>query len=690
MKRGKGLLSMVLCVGIILGSIGSYTIVSNANGAEDSAYDNNIQMSINNENKTFITEGKDNEIKISIMNDFHFFSKSLYSDCDEFNYDCKAEKKLLLESEAILNKAFEKIKEEKPDVILVGGDMSKDGEKVNHEYVASKLKLLKEELAQEGVNTQIYVTNGNHDINGNARDYSSGKTVHIPSVTPTEYKEIYKDFGYGEGSEFYTTEENVGGGLSYAVDMNNGYTLIVVDTCKYTPDQITLGNSKAQTGGMISDDLLNWVVTKAKEAYDEGNIPLVLQHHSIIEHYTNQRTLGKNFVLDDFEKINKAYADAGIKIVFSGHTHANDIAMEESEDGKKVYDVVTSSLTGYPLSTRNVYVATEENKLYFDTEVDFLKEIDYIDESTGKKIENLEQYVLDKCMGDDAIRVMCSEYTVELALKKIRQQGGIKGKLAKILKTSESEVVDELVRIAKEKLPKDEKNAITFSAAKMNFSLFYNEKLNAIYLKQNTGNDVSKLAVELYIPMDELKDFVEKLCSDIDNNVINDTKAVNNVVQKAVDKLMSYKFYKCKTPADYYRYIYHFHKTGYNDGIEDIEDEYLKPLLSGTKSMKKLIKDGIYKSTKKEAVKLLSKNKLDVGSIIKAGNNNITTKAVVKLAVSSFDDMGDIWTKIGKRVILSKPVINYANEFGLEVVAGIAIDENIKEDNDLSCVISLN
>ena len=56
----------------------------------------------------------------------------------------------------VIKKAFEQIKEEKPDIILVGGDMTKDSEKINHEYVACKLNELKEELANELVDVIHY------------------------------------------------------------------------------------------------------------------------------------------------------------------------------------------------------------------------------------------------------------------------------------------------------------------------------------------------------------------------------------------------------------------------------------------------------------------------------------------------------------------------------------------------------
>ena len=82
---------------------------------------------------------------------------------------------------------------ERPQLLLVPGDLTKDGEKASHMYVAKRLA----EIEAAGV--QVLVVPGNHDMeNPLAYGYHGNKAEHVPSVSEKEFREIYKDFGYAE------------------------------------------------------------------------------------------------------------------------------------------------------------------------------------------------------------------------------------------------------------------------------------------------------------------------------------------------------------------------------------------------------------------------------------------------------------------------------------------------------------
>jgi len=69
------------------------------------------------------------------------------------------DRKLLLESDALLRKTVQLLLQENPDVVLIPGDLTKDGELVSHLGVAELLKPLRE----KGI--KVLVIPGNHDIN---------------------------------------------------------------------------------------------------------------------------------------------------------------------------------------------------------------------------------------------------------------------------------------------------------------------------------------------------------------------------------------------------------------------------------------------------------------------------------------------------------------------------------------------
>jgi hypothetical protein len=57
-------------------------------------------------------------------------------------------------------------------------------------------------------------------------------------------------------------------------------------------------------------------------------------------------------LIDGWEKNAGLLADAGLKVVFTGHFHANDITMHTSSAGNVIYDVETASLAQYTFAYR--------------------------------------------------------------------------------------------------------------------------------------------------------------------------------------------------------------------------------------------------------------------------------------------------------------------------------------------------
>ena len=83
------------------------------------------------------------------------------------------------------------MKEEDPDLLILSGDLTLDGEKASHEELAELL----EGLSEAGI--EVAVIPGNHDINNpDARRYTADGTEKVESITADEFRDIYADFGY--------------------------------------------------------------------------------------------------------------------------------------------------------------------------------------------------------------------------------------------------------------------------------------------------------------------------------------------------------------------------------------------------------------------------------------------------------------------------------------------------------------
>lgn len=274
-------------------------------------------------------------LKIGVMSDTHYFSESLYSKCEDFEIAMNSDRKMLKESGAIIDSTLEEMVKDKPDIVMVSGDLTKDGEETNHREFAEKLEDAQKKLP----NTKFYVINGNHDINNpNGKDFSSGVAEDTDTTTVEEFREIYKNFGYDNSTEQYKPEGTDAGSLSYVAHPADGYTLIAVDSCKYSADQTASGQDVQETGGVIGEDLLNWISKEAQEAKDSGDVVMVLEHHGVVPHFSQEPVVMKDYLVDNYETVQERYADAGVSYVFTGHMHANDIAEYTSKKGNN--DVV--------------------------------------------------------------------------------------------------------------------------------------------------------------------------------------------------------------------------------------------------------------------------------------------------------------------------------------------------------------
>ncbi len=78
-------------------------------------------------------------IRFMVASDIHYFDPSLFSlpANSYLNNYLENDRKLILESSAILNSLISNVLKEKPDFLLIPGDLTKDGEKQDHQMVST-------------------------------------------------------------------------------------------------------------------------------------------------------------------------------------------------------------------------------------------------------------------------------------------------------------------------------------------------------------------------------------------------------------------------------------------------------------------------------------------------------------------------------------------------------------------------
>lgn len=225
--------------------------------------------------------------------------------------------------------------------VLITGDLATHGRDYvsEHEAVAAKFRKFEKETGK-----QVYVINGNHD---NAKD--------MP-VDHKKFTEIYHEFGYDEA---LSTDE---GTCSYSANLNDEYTLVALDTCdeRY---QVVPNNDITR---------MDWAVKQIKAAKKQGKKVIMIMHHNLLEHNPFQKLNEKNYVVNTPYSFAGLLADLGVKLVFSGHTHCNNVKSYTSFLGNTIYDFSMSSLGNFPAEYK--YFNVTDSKISYET-----KKINHID-----------------------------------------------------------------------------------------------------------------------------------------------------------------------------------------------------------------------------------------------------------------------------------------------------------------------
>ena len=343
---------------------------------------------------------QDMNLRIAVMSDLHYLSPDMIADTEDFEHAFNSDRKLLKESSSVLREMLERVRADKPDILLVSGDLTKDGEQECHAALAKQLQ----QLQQDVPGLKIYVINGNHDIrNYNAKNFNTadGKAVPATRTEPEDFKRIY-DFVYSDPTviaTFTPAAGNEAGSLSYVARPVEGLTVIAMDTCRYSSDNTSNGDDEHETSGAISADLEKWVIEQTAAAKARGDLVIGLEHHGLVPHFDVQPTILPMYLVNGYERIAQEYADAGMSVVFTGHMHAVDIAAMTTKAGNTFYDIETGSALTYPCPVRFVdlrrsTVGGETNTYMSVSTKTHIGPIHYTDPATGVAyvIDDLTEY----------------------------------------------------------------------------------------------------------------------------------------------------------------------------------------------------------------------------------------------------------------------------------------------------------
>lgn len=162
-----------------------------------------------------------------VATDTHFLDKKLQDGGTAFQkYVTGGDGKMLPYSDEILETLVYDTEQQKPDFLILSGDLTNNGERSSHQELTQKLKRI------EAQGTSVYVIPGNHDLfNPWARSFSGDKQLVTDSITDKDFTKMYENFGYKEAVS--RDKES----LSYIVKAAPNLWLLMIDSSQYHNNQ---------------------------------------------------------------------------------------------------------------------------------------------------------------------------------------------------------------------------------------------------------------------------------------------------------------------------------------------------------------------------------------------------------------------------------------------------------------------
>jgi 3',5'-cyclic AMP phosphodiesterase CpdA len=315
--------------------------------------DKSIQSQMENNDKIHEEKYKiktGNDMTIYTTTDIHYLAKDLTDDGEAYKkYVASGDGKQLQYINEIINAFTYEIENKKPDILIISGDLTNNGEKESHIELSKKINYIEEN------GTSVYVIPGNHDIsNPWARSFKGDKQYVTESINEKEFSEIYANFGYDEA---ISKDENT---LSYLAAPSEDLWLLMLDTNKYKNND-DLG--KPQTDGELSQDTLDWIQKCSALAREEGATILTVMHHNILNH---SDAIEKGFTLNNNKETLELFKKNRLNLVLSGHIHIQDISSYKNGADTQ-YDIATGSLTMNPHQYGILKYSFKNNSIDYDT-----------------------------------------------------------------------------------------------------------------------------------------------------------------------------------------------------------------------------------------------------------------------------------------------------------------------------------
>ncbi|MBQ6600238.1 MAG: metallophosphoesterase [Clostridia bacterium] len=272
-------------------------------------------------------------ISFYLVTDTHYFENKLGAGGEAFEKNMLTEQYFVKESHAIVSSVFDKIIEDKEtELVIIPGDLVKNGEKESHNSFIKELYRLKEN------GKKVYVITAGHDYNDSAYILKDDGRVPVEGTDFDGLCEMYRDFGYGEAIAIDEPTH------SYMAEVTEGVRMLAI-CC----------DSKGQPKGAMDDRLMSWAKAQLDRAKEDGCSVFAICHYPIIPPVPVFDLVG-DAKIKDWRNVASFLADNTVELVLTGHMHIQSINEFYSENGNRLIDICTACLVGSPGKYRKITI----------------------------------------------------------------------------------------------------------------------------------------------------------------------------------------------------------------------------------------------------------------------------------------------------------------------------------------------
>ncbi len=277
-------------------------------------------------------------VSFYLVTDTHYFENELGVEGTAFDDYMSREQYFMKESSAIIKSTFDRIAEDKEtDIVIIPGDLTKNGELESHKSFIKELYRLKEK------GKKIYVITAGHDYGDDSFAFKNDKRISVEGARFETLHEMYKDFGYGDAIAFDEPTH------SYVAEICSGVRMLAI-CC----------DSENQPKGAMDERLMSWAKEQMKKAKKDNCSMFAICHYPVIPSVPVFDLVG-DAKIKEWRKVASFLADNGVELILTGHMHIQSVNEFYSEKGNRLIDVCTSCLVGSPAKYRKVTV--DENSL---------------------------------------------------------------------------------------------------------------------------------------------------------------------------------------------------------------------------------------------------------------------------------------------------------------------------------------